>query len=97
MNYDYLTYDEQKRAMEARRCKRRLLAAAWHRYQPPLRLAVQFGLTARKTPQLVTVILADGTVNQVPALSTLRDLLRSPDEMTAIRMEIARSRRDEAA
>lgn len=33
---------------------------------------VQFGLTARKTPQLATVILADGAVNQVPALSTLR-------------------------
>jgi hypothetical protein len=45
-------------------------------------------LTARKTPQLATVIL-DGAVNQVPALSTLRDLARPPDGMTAIMMEIA--------
>jgi transposase-like protein len=62
----------------------------------PFRWRVQFGLTARKTPQLATVILADSTVNQVPALSTLRDLARSPDEMTAIVMEIARSWRDGA-
>jgi hypothetical protein len=34
------------------------------------------------------VILADGAVNQVPALSTLRDLVRPPDRMTAIMMEI---------
>ena len=50
---------------------------------------VQFGLTARKTPQLATVIVADGAVNQVPTLSTLRDLVRPPDGMTAIMMEIA--------
>jgi transposase-like protein len=53
------------------------------------RWRVQFSLTARKTPQLATVILADGAVNQVPALSTLRDLVRPPDGMTAIKMEIA--------
>jgi len=61
------------------------------------RCRVQFGLTARKTPQLATVILADGAVNQVPALSTLRDLVRPPEGMTAIMMEIAPSRRDGAA
>ena len=61
------------------------------------RWRIQFGLTARKTLQLATVIIADGTLNQVPALSTLRDLARSPDEMTAIVMEIARSWRDGAA
>jgi transposase-like protein len=44
---------------------------------------VQFGLTVRKTPQLAApVILSDCAVNQVPALSTLRDLARPPDGMT---------------
>ena len=52
------------------------------------RWRLQFSLTARKTPQLATVILADG-VNPVPALSTLRDLVRPPDGMTVIRTEIA--------
>ncbi|MGY8685443.1 hypothetical protein Q2941_48150 [Bradyrhizobium sp. UFLA05-153] len=53
------------------------------------RRRIQFGLTIRKTPQLTMVILADGAVNRVPALSTLRDLVRPPDGMTAIIMEIA--------
>ena len=52
------------------------------------RWLVQFGLTGRKTPQLATVILADGAVNQVPVLSALRDLVRPPDGMTEIRMEM---------
>jgi hypothetical protein len=45
------------------------------------RWQVQFSLTARKTPQLATVILADSVVNQVPALSTLRDLAGPLDGM----------------
>jgi hypothetical protein len=43
------------------------------------RWRVQFGLTAWKAPQLATVALADGAVNQVPALSTWRDLVRPPE------------------
>ncbi len=50
-----------------------------------------------RTPQLATVILADGAVNQVPEPSALRDLVPPPEGMTVIRMEIARSRRDGAA
>ena len=45
------------------------------------RWRIQFGLTACKTPQLATVILADSVVNQVPALSTLRDLAGPLDGM----------------
>jgi hypothetical protein len=40
------------------------------------------------------MIFADGVMNQVPALGKLRDLVRPPDRMTAIRTEIACSRRD---
>ena len=50
------------------------------------RSRVQFGLTARKGQQLAAVILADGAANQVPVLSTSRDLVRPPDGMTAIMM-----------
>jgi hypothetical protein len=65
-----------------------MFAAAWHRYDQLFRWRVQFGLTVRKTPQLATVLLADGAVNQVPALSKLRDLARPPDEMTGGGLEI---------
>jgi|SRR5581483_376472 len=61
------------------------------------RWRVQFGLTARETRQLATVILADGAVNQVPALPTLPDPVRPPDGMTSILGEIAGSRSDGAA
>jgi transposase-like protein len=79
--------DEQKRAMVQEKEKPGVAGGAcW----PPhgiaatqlFRWRVQFGLTVRKTPQLATVILADGAVNQVPAPSKLRDLARPPDEMT---------------
>jgi hypothetical protein len=60
------------------------------------RCRVQFGLTTRETPQLAKVILADGVVNQVSALSTLRDLVPPQGGMTAIMLEIARSRHDGA-
>ena len=54
------------------------------------RWRVQFGLTARKAPQLATVALADGATNAVPALAALRDLVRPPDGMTAIELEDGR-------
>jgi transposase-like protein len=54
------------------------------------RWRVQFGLTARKAPQLATVALADGAANAVAALATLRDLLRPPNGMTAIELEDGR-------
>jgi hypothetical protein len=46
------------------------------------RWRVDFGLSARKAPQLVTVALANGAANEVPALPVLRDLGRPPDDMT---------------
>jgi transposase-like protein len=60
------------------------------------RWRVQVDLTARKTPQLATVMLADSAMSQVRTLNTLRDPGRAPDGMAAITMEIARSRRDGA-
>ena len=48
------------------------------------RRRVDFGLSARKTPQLLTVALADGAANELPALAALRDLVRPPDGMMAI-------------
>ena len=48
------------------------------------RSRVDFGLSPRKAPQLVTVALADGAVNELPALAALRDLVRPPDGMMAI-------------
>ena len=40
-------------------------------FRGPLLLLGQFGLTARKAPQLATVALADGATNEVPALAVL--------------------------
>lgn len=54
------------------------------------RWRVQFGLAARKTPQLATVALTKGTANEVPALAALRDLVRPPDGMTAVELEDGR-------
>jgi transposase-like protein len=54
------------------------------------RWRVQFGLTARKAPQLATVAFADGATNEVPALAALRDLVRPPDGMTAIELDEGR-------
>jgi transposase-like protein len=79
--------DEQKRAMVQEKEKPGVAGGGC---LPPhgmaasqlFRWRVQFGLTACKTPQLATVILADGVVNQVPALSTLRDLAGPLDGMT---------------
>lgn len=54
------------------------------------RWRAQFGLTARKVPQLVTVALADGAANELPALAALRDLVQPPDGMMAIELEDGR-------
>jgi transposase-like protein len=54
------------------------------------RWRVQFGLTARKAPQLATVALTDGAANEVPALTALRDLVKPPDGMMAIKLEDGR-------
>jgi len=48
------------------------------------RWRVDFGLSARKAPQLVTVALADDAANEVPALAALRDLVKPPNGMMAI-------------
>jgi transposase-like protein len=76
--------DEQKRAMVqetekpgvsvAEVCRRHGIATSLL-----FRWRVQFGLTARKAPQLATVTLADGATNEVPALAALRDLVQPPD------------------
>jgi hypothetical protein len=55
------------------------------------RWRVQFALTTRKTPQRATVILADGAMNQVPALGTSPDLVRPRDGMSVYIMEIRAS------
>jgi hypothetical protein len=48
------------------------------------RWRVDFGLSPRKAPQLVTVALANGAANELPALAILRDLVRPPDAVMAI-------------
>ncbi|MER8448748.1 transposase [Mesorhizobium sp. M0130] len=55
------------------------------------RWRVEFGLTARKAPQLATVVLADGAAKELPALGALRYLVQPPDGMVAI--ELADGRR----
>jgi transposase-like protein len=87
--------DEQKRAMVqetekpgvavAQVCRRPGIATSLL-----FRWRVQFGLTTRKAPQLVTVALADGAANEVPALAALRDLVRPPDGLTANELEDGR-------
>ncbi len=82
--------DEQKRAMVqetekpgvavAEVCRRHGIATSLL-----FRWRVQFGLTARKAPQLATVAL-DGMANEVPALAALRDLVKPPDGMIAIEL-----------
>jgi transposase-like protein len=51
------------------------------------RWRIHFGLTARKTPRLATVALADGAANEPPALAALRDLVRPPDGTMAIELD----------
>jgi hypothetical protein len=54
------------------------------------RWRVDFGLSARKAPQVVTVALADGAANESSALAVLRDLVRPPDGMMAIELDDGR-------
>jgi hypothetical protein len=48
------------------------------------RWRADFGLSARKAPQLVTVALAGDAPNEPPALAVLCELVRPPDGMMAI-------------
>nr|WP_164762577.1 hypothetical protein [Mesorhizobium sp. M7A.F.Ca.MR.245.00.0.0] len=48
----------------------------------------EFGLTARKAPQLAMVALADGAANELPALAALRDLVQPPDGMVAMELDM---------
>jgi len=87
--------DEQKRAMVqetekpgvsvAEVCRRRGIATSLQ-----FRWRVQFGLAARKAPQLATVTLTDSAANEVPALTALRDLVKPPDGMLEIKLEDGR-------
>ena len=87
--------DEQKRAIVqetekpgvsvAQICRRHGVATSM-----VFRWRVEFGLTARKAPQLATVALADGAANEVSALAALRDLVRPPDGMTTIELDDGR-------
>jgi transposase-like protein len=87
--------DEQKRvivqetekpgASVAEVCRRHGVATSM-----VFRWRVDFGLSAGKAPQLVTVALADGETNEVPALAVLRDLVRPPDGMKAIELDDGR-------
>jgi transposase-like protein len=87
--------DEQKRAMVqetekpgvavAEICRRHGIATSLL-----FRWRVQFGLTARRAPQLATVALTDGAANEVPALTALRDLVKPPDGMMAIELDDGR-------
>jgi transposase-like protein len=54
------------------------------------RWRTEFGLTARKAPQLATVALADSTAKDMPALAALRDLVKPPDGMMAIDLDDGR-------
>jgi transposase-like protein len=84
--------DEQKRAIVqetekpglsvSQVCRRHGVATSM-----VFRWRVQFGLAARKTPQLATVALTTGTANEVPALAALRDLVRPPDGMTTVELD----------
>ncbi|WP_176476976.1 hypothetical protein [Mesorhizobium sp. WSM4313] len=49
-----------------------------------------FGLTARKAPELALVDIADGAESEPPALAALRDLVRPPDGMVAIELDDGR-------
>jgi transposase-like protein len=87
--------DEQKRAIVqetekpgvsvAQVCRRHGIATSML-----FRWRVEFGLSARKAPQLATVTLADGATNEVAALAALRDLVRPRDGMTTIELDDGR-------
>ena len=84
--------DEQKRAIVqetekpgvavAQVCRRHGIATSM-----AFRWREEFGLTARKAPQLALVELAEGAEGGPPALAALRDLVRPPDGMVAIDLD----------
>jgi transposase-like protein len=87
--------DEQKRAIVletekpgvsvAEVCRRHGIATSM-----VFRWRLEFGLAARKAPQLATVALADGAESEPSALAALRDLVRPPDGMIAIELDDGR-------
>ena len=87
--------DEQKRAIVqetekpgasvAQVCRRHGVATSM-----VFRWRVDFGLNARKAPQLVMVALSDGAANEPSALAVLRDLVRPPDGMMAVELDDGR-------
>jgi len=54
------------------------------------RWRVDFGLSAQKAPQVVTVALSEGGANEPSLLAVLRDLVRPPDGMMAIELDDGR-------
>jgi hypothetical protein len=54
------------------------------------RWRVDFDLSARKAPEVVTVALSDSAANESSALAVLRDLVRPPDGMMAIELDDGR-------
>jgi transposase-like protein len=87
--------DEQKRAIVqetekpgasvAQICRRHGVATSM-----VFRWRVDFGLSAQKAPQVVTVALSEGAANEPSALAVLRDLVRPPDGMMAIELDDGR-------
>ncbi|MDX8496710.1 transposase [Mesorhizobium sp. VK22B] len=87
--------DEQKRAIVAETerpgmavaqvCRRHGIATSM-----AFRWREEFGLTARKAPQLAMVALADGMADELPALAALRGLVQPPDGMVAIELDDGR-------
>ena len=53
-------------------------------------LGEEFGLTARKAPELALVEIADEGETEPPALVALRNLVRPPDGMVAIELDDGR-------
>ncbi|TRC75281.1 transposase [Mesorhizobium sp. WSM4307] len=87
--------EEQKRAIVAeterpgvvvaRVCRRHGIATSM-----AFRWREEFGLTARKAPELALVEIADGAESEPPALVALRNLVRPPDGMVAIDLDDGR-------
>lgn len=87
--------EEQKRAIVAETerpgvvvaqvCRRHGIATSM-----AFRWREEFGLTARKKPELALVELADGAESEPPALAALRNLVRPPDGMVAIELDDGR-------
>jgi transposase-like protein len=87
--------EEQKRAIVqetekpgvsvAQICRRHGIATSMG-----FRWRAEFGLSARKAPQLAMVALTDSAAKELPALATLRDLVQPPDGMMGIELDDGR-------